>query len=111
MLFTASWCSDCLPEIPKLAQIYKEKGSQGLNVLVIDLDPTESDADFLGFKARAGGADHFWARDADGKVTTAYNVRATDTKVVIDRNGGIVATTVSPTSLETLRQYVDEALK
>jgi thiol-disulfide isomerase/thioredoxin len=111
MLFTASWCSDCLTEIPKLAQIYKEKAGQGLNVLVIDIDPTESDSDLLGFKARAGGADHCWARDTDGKVTMAYNVRATDTKVVLDRSRRVVATTVGAVSVEKLRQYVEEALK
>lgn len=111
IMFTASWCADCIPEIPKLAQLYKEQMAQGLNVLVVDLDPTESDTDFLGFKARAGGAEHFWARDKDGTLTRAYNVRATDTKVMIDRNQQIIATTVGSTSLAELRQYAKEALK
>lgn len=111
VLFTAAWCSSCIPEVQKLNQLHEKYRSEGLEVLVLDVDPGETQADFEGFKQRAGGGDYHWALDEDSRATLAYRVKATDTKVFIDRQGRMVETTQGPTEYGELERAVREALQ
>ncbi len=111
VLFTAAWCSSCIPEVQKLNQLHEKYRSEGLEVLVLDVDPGETQADFEGFKQRAGGADYHWALDEGSRATLAYGVKATDTKVFIDRQGRVVETTQGPTEYGDLERAVREALQ
>lgn len=111
VLFTAAWCSSCIPEVQKLNQLHEKYRSEGLEVLVLDVDPGETQADFEGFKQRAGGADYHWALDEGSRATLAYSVKATDTKVFIDRQGRVVSTTQGPTEYGELERAVREALE
>src|SRR5712692_3279283 len=44
VLFTASWCSPCIPEVNKMAQIQTEFGARGLRQLVLSVDTTDTEA-------------------------------------------------------------------
>jgi len=104
ILFTASWCSSCIPEINKLAQLHEEFGPRGLRQLVLSVDPGDTEADFAGLRQRTRGANLLWALDPGQRATLAYQVKATDTKVLIDPQGREVFRAVGPTPLELLRQ-------
>ncbi len=111
LMFTAPWCYSCIPEIYKLNQLYDKYHGQGLEVLVLDVESDDSRQDLLRFKQMANGGDYGWAVDRGYKVTTAYSVQVADTKVVIDRQGRVIARFEGGTSQGELEAAVQEALR
>ena len=111
LMFTAPWCYSCIPEIAKLNQLYDKYHGQGLEVLVLDVKSDDGRGDLLRFKQQANGGDYGWAVDRDYKVTTAYGVQVADTKVIIDRQGRVVARFEGGTSPGELEAAVQEALR
>jgi peroxiredoxin len=109
LLFTADWCTSCIAEVQKLARLHAEEGPKGLVIAALDVDPTETAADFLRLRRLAGGGDFVWALDTGQQATRAYGIRATDTKVLIDPAGRITWQAVGPTPMETLREQVRRA--
>jgi peroxiredoxin len=106
VLFTASWCLSCIPEVDKMARLQDEYGPKGLQQLVLSVEADDSEADFADLRRRTKGTNLFWGLDPGQKATLAYEVRATDTKVLVDRRGQIVFRGVGPTPFETMRQQV-----
>jgi thiol-disulfide isomerase/thioredoxin len=104
ILFTASWCFTCIPEVNKMAQLQDEFGSRGLRQLVLSVDPSDSEAEFDLLRQRTRGSNLVWALDTNQRATLAYRIRATDTKVLINADGQEVFRSVGATALETLRQ-------
>lgn len=110
MFFMAAWCTTCVPEAAALAQLHEEYGAQGLRILVVDVDTTESESDLARFRQRAGEGKHHWALDADSRITIDYDVRALDTTVVIDRQGRVAFKDFRPTSYEDLVAVISALL-
>ncbi len=106
VLFTASWCGDCIPEINKMAQLQLELGGRGLRQLVLSVDPSDTQAQFADFRQRTHGGNLQWALDPGQLATRAYRVRATDTKVLIGPQEQVAWRTMGPTGLEALRQRI-----
>ncbi len=106
VLFTASWCSPCIPEVNKMAQLQDEFGARGLRQLVLSVDPQDTVADFASLRRRTSGSNLLWALDAGQQAALAYQIRATDTKVLVDRRGQVAYQSVGPTPFETLREQV-----
>jgi peroxiredoxin len=106
LLFTASWCSPCIPEVDKMARLQEQYGQQGLQQLVLSVDPNDTEADFDGLRKQTKGTNLLWGLDPGQRATLAYRIRATDTKVLVDRRGEIVFRSVGPTPFETLREQV-----
>lgn len=103
LLFTASWCNPCIPEVDKMARLQDEYGPQGLTQLVLSVDPGDTEADFAGLRQKTKGQSLLWGLDPGQKATIAYKVRAADTKFWLDRRGQIVYRTVGPTPFEVMR--------
>lgn len=110
VIFTASWCSTCIPEVNKMAQLQEEFGARGLRQLALSVDPGDTPADFAGLRQRTRGQNLLWALDPGQKATLAYRIQATDTKVLIDERGSIVFRSVGPTPADTLRRQVSALL-
>ena len=110
ILFTASWCSPCIPEVNKMAQLQNDFGGRGLRQLVLSVDPSDTEAEFAGLRQRTTGANLLWALDQGQKATLAYRIQATDTKVLVDARGREAFRSVGPTPLETLRQHLSALL-
>ena len=94
VLFSASWCGTCIPEVQKMAKLQQEYG--GLDLLFLSVDPFDTPEDWARFRRIAEGPPSYWALDAGQRATLAYEVRATDTKVFIDRNGRVVSRYAGP---------------
>ncbi|MBI2324842.1 MAG: TlpA family protein disulfide reductase [Chloroflexi bacterium] len=109
VLFTASWCAPCIPEVNKMAQLHEEFASRGLRQLVLSVDPGDTRETFDGLRERTRGGRLLWALDPDQRATRAYRITATDTKVLIDASGRIAFTAVGPTDLGVLRREVEKA--
>ncbi|MBX5491048.1 MAG: TlpA family protein disulfide reductase [Chloroflexi bacterium] len=110
LFFTASWCASCVPEIGNLNRLYELYREQGLQVVVVSIDPSDTPADFQRFKQLARGGDYVWALDRGGQAALAYQVKSLETKVLVGRDGRIVARHVGREPFEAARAAVESAL-
>lgn len=110
ILFTASWCAPCIPEVNKMAQLQERYGARGLRQLVLSVDPGDTEADFDGLRRRTSGGNLFWALDQGQQALRGYQIRAVDTKVLVDQRGRLIFTSIGPTPYETLQQAVVNTL-
>ena len=112
LFFMAAWCSPCAYEARALARLYAEYGDRGLEVLAVDIDPSEGEADLKRFREWAvPQAGYRWALDPEGALVRAFKVRALDTTVVIDPEGRIVYRDEVSTPYETLKEVVGRLWK
>ncbi len=111
VLFTASWCASCIPEVNKMAQLNDEYVARGLRQVVVSVDPGDTADDFALLRDRTRGQRLMWALDDSQRATRAYRITATDTKVLIDPAGRIAFTSIGPTDLGVLRAEVERALR
>lgn len=72
-----------------LAQIQQEQGAEKIGVLTLDIDPTEREEDLRRVKQVLGDPSYPFALDTGSRVALAYNVRSTDTKVYVARDGKV----------------------
>ncbi len=110
LFFTASWCASCIPEIGTLNRLYELYRDQGLQIVVVSIDPGDTPADLQRFKALAKGADYVWGLDRGGRALLDYQVTALETKVVVGRDGRIVARHVGRELFEAAKATVESAL-
>jgi len=98
--FWATWCPDCIREMPELRQTYEKYKDKGLAVVGISLD---KDAQALSnFVARKLIP---WPQYFDGKgwgndFVTKYGVRAIPEMWLINQRGELVSTNVLPGRLD-----------
>jgi len=104
ILFMASWCYSCIYEAQNLAKVHAQYKERGLNIIALDVQEGDTDADLQTFREAAGNPDYVWAFDDNYAVAQAYNVRTLDTTVLIDQAGKIVYYDQRPTPLEPLLQ-------
>lgn len=89
LFFWATWCPDCLEELPSVNRLQADLGNRGLEILLIDLreDPAlvRRTVSERGYRARV-------LLDETGDVAGKdYGVWGTPTVYVIDREGRLVA--------------------
>lgn len=106
----AAWCPTCAPEARDLGRIYREYRAKGVEVLIVDVWPGETEAQLLQFKSFARGGDHLWALDRDNRWASAYQIRALDTTVIVDRQGRVAYRDEVPTSYEKLKKELERVL-
>ncbi len=108
--FMAAWCVTCIPEAQALARIHEEYEPRGVDVIILDVDPTENERDLLRFKEQYSDADHYWAMDTNNRVIRAYGVRFLDSTVIIDRQGMLAYSDSVSTSHGKLRREIEKLL-
>ena len=101
IFFTATWCLPCIEGLRQLARFQQDVGGSPFNVLVVFVDPRETDSDLRAYRDRFGfpRAWHY-ALDRDGMVYK-YRIQYLDTKFVLDRSGVIRYTDFRPASYNT----------
>mgnify|MGYP000930432667 CR=1 FL=1 len=94
LIFWATWCPDCLEELPDIERLYKEY-KQGKNkdivILGINTPNREIETDGKGITAFMQKNNYTFPSlmDEDGKVFESYDIRTYPTSYLIDRNGKI----------------------
>lgn len=106
IMFSASWCASCLFEAQNLSQVYARYKDRGLNIVMLDVQPGDTDAELQTFREASGNPDYVWAFDDDYAVAQAFAVTSLDTTVLIDQSGKTVYRDEYPTPLEPLLQAV-----
>lgn len=107
ILFMAYWCGNCIPEARALAQLKKEYGDQ-INIIALDIDASSTVESLERFKQAADNGEYVWAFDRELQVLSAYQVRALDTTLILDKNGIIVYRDETPTPYNTLKSALRE---
>lgn len=110
LYFMAGWCATCIPEAQAWADLYPEYRGEGLDLLIVSSDPSDTPASIAGFQDRAGIDPLPWAIDKDGTVTRSLDVSALDSTVIIDRDGSVAFRDAAPTNAETLRGELEKLL-
>jgi thiol-disulfide isomerase/thioredoxin len=98
--FWATWCPDCLRDMPAIRQIYQKYKDKGFAVIGISLD---KDAQALSnFVARKliPWPQYFDGQGWGNEFATKYGVRAIPEMWLIDQRGDLVSTDVSAGKLE-----------
>ncbi|MFZ5991115.1 MAG: TlpA family protein disulfide reductase [Deinococcota bacterium] len=86
IFFTATWCAPCVEGLRDLLR-FQEEAKTPFRVLLVFIDPNETEADLRAYKARYGFPDDwYYALDRDGMLTK-YQVRYLDTKFLLDAQG------------------------
>ncbi len=102
VVFWSSTCSHCLEELPKLRETIKETDSKQLQIIAIGLEDNETQwknetINYPGFIHVLGLGK--W----DNEVGNAYNVKATPSYFVLDKNKKIIS---KPLDFEALRNVL-----
>lgn len=82
--FWASWCEPCQRELPALAQLQREFGPRGVQVITINIDQQEKNA---ATQAQRLGVTLPVGLDPKGDLAATYDLPKMPTSYVLDREG------------------------
>lgn len=110
--FWTTYCPFCQAERPLMQQIYDEWQSKGLVVLTIDIfgfRATETAENLASFM-QSNNYSFPVLLDVNHEVTISYNIRATPTTFLIDKNGIIREVSVGSFSKASLEESLNKLL-
>ncbi|GBC71171.1 Thiol-disulfide oxidoreductase ResA [Candidatus Calditenuaceae archaeon HR02] len=104
IFFTTTWCTPCQIGAQNLARYDDETGGNAFNVLIVFVDPRETESQFLDWKNKYGREDWYVAAGVD--MVAQYKVRYLDTKYVLDKDGIIRWVDVYPLEYSKIKQVL-----
>jgi peroxiredoxin len=110
LYFAAAWCPTCVPEAQAWTQIYQQDHARGLEVVMLDVDPSEGPTQWADFRQRSGNGPQLWALDTGLQIAAAYGVTSLETSIIIDRQGKIADRIGQTIPQNRLQQLVEELL-
>jgi len=107
LLFWASWCPHCTEMLPKLKEWYKTKKPADLEIITVSLDTSKVEwQTFIyehGFDLWYNLSD---LKGWDGEAVQEYNIYATPTMFLIDRNRKVLSKPITLKDiLESLKNF------
>ncbi len=98
--FWATWCGPCRRELPHVKRAYEEFHDQGLEIVGISLDNSESK-----FRTFVAKSEMNWVHVMEGggwetRLATKYGISSIPRMFVLDRNGVCIAENVRGRNLE-----------
>ena len=87
--FWASWCVPCRRSFPWLNSMHRKYGSEGLQIIAVNLDKDRALADAFLMEVPAEFALRF---DPAGALAKQYGVQAMPSSFLIDADGNMLAT-------------------
>lgn len=107
--FWASWCGPCRASFPWMNQMQSRYGQQGLQVVGINLDAKQTDADKFLAQVPASFQVAF---DAKGTTPRTYGVKGMPTSLLIDRDGKVLYkhTGFHPDNRDELEAHIKQAI-
>lgn len=90
--FWATWCKDCVSEMPELEKLYQRFRSQGLSLLAIALDKEGQPAVEAFLKNEHLSLSYPILLDPAGLVPRSYRLSWVPVTIVIGRDGTIIET-------------------
>lgn len=109
VFFTTSYCTPCQIGAQNLAQFDDEKGGDVFNVLIVFVDDSESDPQFIQWREKYGNDDWYVAKGIE--MASTYKVQYLDTKYVFDKDGIIKWIDVKPLAYSTIEPVLGYLLE
>jgi peroxiredoxin len=106
--FWATWCPDCVKEMPKMVEAHRKYSARGYETVAVAVrDRPERVAEF----ARKRALPFTVALDAGGDVSRLFgNVRITPTTFIIDKKGRMLRRFVGEPEWSEFDRIVEKAL-
>ncbi len=108
IFFTTTWCTPCQIGAQNIAKLDDETGGNAFNVLIVFVDPRETDEQYLQWKQNYGRDDWYVAESE--QMPHEYHVRYLDTKYVFDSNGIVKWVDVNPLEYSKVKQVLEPLL-
>jgi thiol-disulfide isomerase/thioredoxin len=99
--FWASWCPDCIREMPAVRSVYQKYKDKGFDVIGISLDKDQQAMSNYLAKKLIPWPQYFDGRGWGNDFATRFGVRAIPELWLINQRGEVVATDISADQLET----------
>jgi thiol-disulfide isomerase/thioredoxin len=99
--FWASWCPDCVREMPAVRGVYQKYKDKGFEVIGISLDKDQLALSNYIAKKLIPWPQYFDGKGWDNDFATRFGVRAIPELWLINQGGDVVATDLSADQLET----------
>ncbi len=110
LFFMAGWCGSCIPEAQSWDKLYSAYEAEGLELLIVSMDPNDTPQTIEGFRQAGGIRSLPWAIDKTGDVSRSLSIQALDSTVIVDQEGRISYRDSAPTPYETLDKELKEVL-
>lgn len=111
LIFWATWCPDCMEELPDIEKLYKEyqNSKEGPVILGVNTLNREPETDSMGVARfmRENSYTFPTLMDEDGKVFDAYKIRTYPTTYIISPEGEIRECIKEVIGLEDLLQKIN----
>jgi len=108
IFFTTTWCTPCQIGAQNLARYDDETRGNAFNVLIVFVDPRETDSQFIDWKQKYGRDD--WYISEGVEMAQNYEVRYLDTKYVFDKSGIIKWVDLKPLEYSKSKQVLEPLL-
>ncbi|MDQ3639557.1 MAG: redoxin domain-containing protein [Actinomycetota bacterium] len=83
---------------------------RGLNVLMVSIDPSETEQSIEQFNDAAGIEEPLPTALDDGTLAREFDVNALETTIILDREGEVVFRETGPKDKQALRQDIEQVL-
>jgi len=90
--FWATWCKDCVQEMPEFEKLYQKYHGKGLSIFAISIDQNGQPAVEAFLKEENLKLTYPILLDPDGHVARAYQLRWLPVTIVVGRDGRIIKT-------------------
>lgn len=97
--FTTTYCVPCQVGAKEVRKLDTDLGGQAFEVVMVFIDPSESDADLADWEVNFGNADWVTAKGGD-QITNDYRIRYLDTQYLLDATGVIRNVAYGPVGYE-----------
>ena len=108
VLFWASWCPHCNAMIPEIKDIYNDDSFPDFEVLAISLDTNATDYSDALFFHNTSWMNYSDFKGWDSKAAIDYNIYATPTMFLLNRNRKILDRPVSANDLRNALNKLSE---
>jgi len=107
--FWASWCPDCVREMPEVQQVYRTFESKGLTILGVSLDKDRRAMDNFIAKHLIPWPQYFDGKGWKNDLVTKYSVHEIPEMWIINKKGIVETTSANVTQLaSTVQRLVAE---
>ena len=84
--FTTTYCVPCQLGAEEVKKVDDDLGGKAFNVVMVFIDPRETDQDLLFWKKNFANTDWYMAHGNEDLIR-AYNIRSLDTQYLVDKEG------------------------
>jgi peroxiredoxin len=97
--FWATWCPQCVVELPEIQKAYDKYHKQGFEVIGISLDEDKGALEKFIKQKKMPWSQYFEGKRFDGKLPMKYGINVLPTTYLIDRDGKIIKLVTDPDAL------------